>query len=531
MPITLKEFKEKYNSVYSNNDLTNSQLADYYYIGLIRYPDFGNKYPLNWIIKTSPSEIKILLTGTSISKLKIGGPNSPLIPNFNRNLNLFKEYYPNSKLTAYNGVMEEVLRILFFKFKTAQFETIFINFHPKLIKYDVYNTSDFEKLKKIYLLTNPPKSDSELESVFELFYDLNPGKSFEKYFRKQYESNLRKKMPFLTMYENPPFNMYSKEIAEEAKRISLSMKKSNLEVKKHIIELAKHVNIIKKDEDGSFPDSLLLTKKRYPIIDTYNKKPQHIPYEFEIYVSPDKSFLAKFKNIFTYGTITFWSAKTAHRWLQAQDFHCWPQQLNFAVWCATSGCGVSLNENYPKLIQQFMQFHVYFTIRRILWELKIPLPDETIFSQTRNKYNKIALAKLCQEFNLPPPNNDFRWKHGENHGIGTVFLKTYGNWREAAYETGLMYWPNTHNTPIFNDEHGIGGQVGKIVNEAHGGKQHEWFSPNKGIGLTKPGLGRLNSSIESFLYCVAGAEVNARSSIVDQTGGEERAIKSFLQLF
>ena len=49
----------------------------------------------------------------------------------------------------------------------------------------------------------------------------------------------------------------------------------------------------------------------------------------------------------------------------------WPQQLNFAVWCATSGCGVSLNENYPKLIQKFMQFHVYFTIRRILWELEI----------------------------------------------------------------------------------------------------------------------------------------------------------------
>ena len=68
---------------------------------------------------------------------------------------------------------------------------------------------------------------------------------------------------------------------------------------------------------------------------------------------------------------------------------------------------------------------------------------------------------------------------GENHGVGTVFLKTYGNWREAAYETGLMYWPNTHHTPIFSDEHGIGGQVGRITNKAHGGKQYEWFSPEK----------------------------------------------------
>ena len=30
----------------------------------------------------------------------------------------------------------------------------------------------------------------------------------------------------------------------------------------------------------------------------------------------------------------------------------------------------------------------------------------------------------------------------------------------------------------------------------------------------KPGLGRLNQSIEAFLYCIVGAEVNIRSSIV-----------------
>ena len=67
-------------------------------------------------------------------------------------------------------------------------------------------------------------------------------------------------------------------------------------------------------------------------------------FEFKINVSPTESFLAKFKNIFTYTTITFTSAKTAHRWLWGPDWHCWPQQLNFETWCATSGCGVSLNE-------------------------------------------------------------------------------------------------------------------------------------------------------------------------------------------
>ena len=84
------------------------------------------------------------------------------------------------------------------------------NFHPKLKKYGAYNPTDFEKLKKIYLLYNKPQSDSELESVFELFYHLNPGASLEAFFRKKYESNLRKKMPFLTMNNNEVWEIISK---------------------------------------------------------------------------------------------------------------------------------------------------------------------------------------------------------------------------------------------------------------------------------------------------------------------------------
>ena len=37
------------------------------------------------------------------------------------------------------------------------------------------------------------------------------------------------------------------------------------------------------------------------------------------------------------------------------------------------------------------------------------------------------------------------------------------------------------------------------------------------VGLTKAGLGRLNRSIEAFLYCIAGAEVIQSSSIMDQS--------------
>ena len=58
-------------------------------------------------------------------------------------------------------------------------------------------------------------------------------------------------------------------------------------------------------------------------------------------------------------------------------YELWPQQLNFAVWCATTGCGVSSrllleDEKFsyipktdgglrlPKQVRSFLWFHVYF---------------------------------------------------------------------------------------------------------------------------------------------------------------------------
>ena len=55
----------------------------------------------------------------------------------------------------------------------------------------------------------------------------------------------------------------------------------------------------------------------------------------------------------------------------------WPQQLNFAVWCAATGCGISREIfdkdhstlGFPAQVYSFYQFHVYFTVRRILYQL------------------------------------------------------------------------------------------------------------------------------------------------------------------
>ena len=60
--------------------------------------------------------------------------------------------------------------------------------------------------------------------------------------------------------------------------------------------------------------------------------------------------------------------------------------------------------------------------------------------------------------------------------------------------------------------------------------QFDWFVPDKAEGLTQAGLSRLNQSIEAFVYCVLGAQVNVRSSILGDGGRAKEAQTEFLVL-
>ena len=83
----------------------------------------------------------------------------------------------------------------------------------------------------------------------------------------------------------------------------------------------------------------------------------------------------------------------------------WPQQLNFAVWCATTGCGVSRDitvphrQSKPYTADSFVYlFHVYFTVRCILYEMGGiesvgALPDDPTFNQKDNHYSIVAYKK------------------------------------------------------------------------------------------------------------------------------------------
>ena len=54
--------------------------------------------------------------------------------------------------------------------------------------------------------------------------------------------------------------------------------------------------------------------------------------------------------------------------------------------------------------------------------------------------------------------------------------------------------------------------------------------PATSSGLTQAGLARLNQSIEAFCYCVLGAHVNTRSSILGSDGSAKEIQHEFLTL-
>ena len=93
--------------------------------------------------------------------------------------------------------------------------------------------------------------------------------------------------------------------------------------------------------------------------------------EIKIFVTQNQYFNAKFREKFTEIKIQHTSGRELKRWLAGPNMSNWPQQLNFAVWCATTGCEISCEvlNKVPQQILLFLRFHIYFTVRRILYEM------------------------------------------------------------------------------------------------------------------------------------------------------------------
>ena len=259
--------------------------------------------------------------------------------------------------------------------------------------------------------------------------------------------------------------------------------------------------------------------------------------QLNIYVTPDQYFTTKFREIFQKTKLTHHSGKESKTWLAGPNMRYWPQQLNFAVWCATTGCGISreiFDDNsaipLPPNVRAFYKFHIYFTIRRILFQMGgiqsiSALPGDPTFNQFNNKYDVASYKRICNEFGVGP-SSDFRFTRGANHGLGSVYI----------YVTNVGPDKTSASYPGFNKFSDEGGSASKgnliyyIEPDDSAYSQSDWFCPNVAEGLTQAGLARINQSIEAFVYCVLGSQVNVRSSILGTGGRAKEAQSEFLVL-
>lgn len=110
----------------------------------------------------------------------------------------------------------------------------------------------------------------------------------------------------------------------------------------------------------------------------------------------------------------FRNYRTVHAWF-SNPKQLLQNQLNFAVWCATTGCGLSIR-GHRELSKSFFFFHVYYQIRRILTEISVTLPQDQAWDAINNQYNHQAYKRICHQFDVSP--KDGWHRIGFNHGLG-----------------------------------------------------------------------------------------------------------------
>ena len=210
------------------------------------------------------------------------------------------------------------------------------------------------------------------------------------------------------------------------------------------------------------------------------------------------SFQVKFPNVFT--NYPLGAVRVDDQKFKDWDHHkftIWQSQLNFAVFCSSSSCGVSvehLNAKEP-MIRSIYRFHVYYHIRRILKILEIPLPYENSFNQYNNSYNHEKFIGICSEYGVS--NNLTKWRN----------QKYFSTWQSRAWETGKP---------------GM-----SYINE---NSFSRWII-EKSDGLTTLGLQKISESVRDYAYLILTSQTSTRGPIIGHEARNLDAQRTFLNTF
>ncbi len=222
------------------------------------------------------------------------------------------------------------------------------------------------------------------------------------------------------------------------------------------------------------------------------------------------------------------SDKLVKAW-NSNPMQFWQSQINFAVWCATAGCGVSAQDHLSAsdpLMRSLYSFHVYYQTRRILDEIQAPLPQDQAWAAFNNPYDRRAYERICSEFGTSIHTN---WRVQQpNNGLGRVYfyathrgyMPIYAGGDPDHYDPAQMsFTKKTTNSSLHID----------YIRQDSPGADSAWstFILSKSDGFTKAGVERLNDSIRTFVWAILGAQAQTRTCILG-SGTAFDAQKQFL---
>ena len=252
---------------------------------------------------------------------------------------------------------------------------------------------------------------------------------------------------------------------------------------------------------------------KYSVGPNYHTKNMNLD-ELEVYVTEKKYFKIKVVNPFKHYLNPFIkSDATVNRW-NSNPLQFYQNQLNFAIFCSTTGCGVSyvnhFNHSDP-LTRSVYRFHVYYQFRRILSELSVPLYGEKSHNPFNNPIDIKAFQRLSNEFNIST--RDFRQKLDKNHGMGSLYVGIQGVHNLYNYD----YWPGVTS---FNPK---AREVLKSIEQKH---PNAWttFVLDLGTGFTQAGVERLNDSIRTYVWCILSAQAQSRANIIESFGAQKQCL-------
>ena len=280
----------------------------------------------------------------------------------------------------------------------------------------------------------------------------------------------------------------------------------------------------------------------YPAVGPrFEKKDVDIINQTIVISSDGKSFKVVFQDIFSkYKLPNLTSKDMVDDW-NTNFMSYWQHQLNFAIWCATTSCGINYNTHLKAegLLGSLFLFHFYYQTRRILQEISAALPQSKNWSGYNNSYDRAAYEKICNEFNINP-NTD--WRTIKKFHIHTSW-SDFNYFKSNNFVFKKVYDQLDYNKMTFGKPEYVQMKCGSSMCSFPVKKVHidyieqddlindMWsiFILDKSNGFTRAGIERINDSIRTYCWAILGSQSQTRTDILG-TGTASDAQKQFLNL-